>query len=95
MAIEMTVNELMKLLDSLDVSVKRKQIVFCHNPSKDVYDLDEHQIEYLQNIANGNDVATDESIANIQELNLAFALWKMLVNPCASIVVMSKDNSLS
>lgn len=59
------------------------------------FKLDEYQIEYLKNIANGNDSATDESIANIQELNLAFALWKMLVNPCTSIVVMSKDKSLS
>lgn len=56
------------------------------------FKLDEHQIKYLKNIANGNDAAIDKSIANIQELNLAFALWKILVNPCISIVVMSNDN---
>lgn len=34
----MTANEMLKLLDSLSESAKRKRIVFCHNPSKDVCD---------------------------------------------------------
>ena len=38
MVIEMTVNELIKLLDSLNETDKEKQIVFCHNPSKDICD---------------------------------------------------------
>ncbi|MCQ2300730.1 MAG: hypothetical protein MJZ81_11465 [Bacteroidales bacterium] len=40
----MTVNEMMKLLDSLSESAKEKPIVFCHNPSKDV--CDEYVPEY-------------------------------------------------
>ena len=34
----MTANQMIKLLDSLSESAKNKQIVFCHNPSKDVCD---------------------------------------------------------
>lgn len=34
----MTVNDMLKLLDSLSESDKEKQIAFCHNPSKDVCD---------------------------------------------------------
>lgn len=34
----MTANEMLKLLDSLSESAKEKQIVFCHNPSKDTCD---------------------------------------------------------
>ena len=34
----MTANDMIKLLDSLSESAKNKQIMFCHNPSKDVCD---------------------------------------------------------
>ena len=53
------------------------------------FKLDEHQIAHLKSLASGND-STYEVIDNVQELNLAFALWKMLVCPCTSVAVMSK-----
>ena len=56
------------------------------------FKLDERQLKYLENLASGNDCQFDESIENVfQELNLAFALWKMIFCPYMSIVFMSKD----
>lgn len=34
----MTVNDMIKLLNSLNESAKEKPIVFCHNPSNDICD---------------------------------------------------------
>lgn len=34
----MAIDELMKMLNSLNVSVDGTQIVYCHNPSKDACD---------------------------------------------------------
>ena len=47
---------------------------------------------YLKNLDSGND-STYEVVDDVQELNLAFALWKMLVCPYISVVFMSKDNT--
>lgn len=51
----MTANEMLKLLESLPEFIKDHQIVFCHNPSKDVCD------DYIPEFGNsceitGNDV---------------------------------------
>lgn len=56
------------------------------------FKLNDSQIGYLHKIADGNDSLINESISHIQELNLSFALWKMLVSPYTSIVFMSSDN---
>ena len=44
------------------------------------FKLDEHQMAYLKNLDSGND-SIYEAVDDVQELNLAFALWKMLVCP--------------
>lgn len=56
------------------------------------FKLDEHQIAHLKNLSSGND-STYEAVDNVQELNLAFAVWKMLVCPCTSVVFMSNGKS--
>lgn len=62
----------------------------CYFIPKYVVDfkLDEHQMAYLKTLASGND-STYEAVNDVQELNLAFAVWKMLVCPCISVVFMS------
>ena len=66
----------------------------CYFIQKCVVDfkLDEHQMAYLKNLASGNDSTYDEAVDDVQELNLAFALWKMLVCPYISVVFMSKGS---
>ena len=56
------------------------------------FKLDEHQMAYLKNLDSGND-SIYEAVDDVQELNLAFAVWKMLVCPYISVVFMSKDNT--
>ena len=48
---------------------------------------------YLKILGSGNDSTYDEAVDDVQELNLAFAVWKMLVCPCTSVVFMSKGNT--
>ena len=55
------------------------------------FKLDEHQMAYLKNLDSGND-SIYEAVDDVQELNLAFALWKMLVCPYISVVFMSKGS---
>ena len=64
----------------------------CYFIQKYVVDfkLDEHQMAYLKILGSGNDSTYDEAVDDVQELNLAFAVWKMLVCPCTSVVFMSK-----
>ena len=66
----------------------------CYFIQKYIVDfkLDEHQIAHLKNLASGND-SIYEAVDDVQELNLAFALWKMLVCPYTSVVFMSNGKS--
>lgn len=84
----------MKELEKIFEEGRKCQNDVTHFIQKYVVDfkLDERQLKYLKNLASGND-SIYEVVDNVQELNLAFALWKMLVCPYTSIVFMSKDKS--
>ena len=62
----MTVNDMIKLLNSLNESAKEKPIVFCHNPSNDICD------DYIPEFDTSNsDYSSDKGAALI--LNQQFS----------------------
>lgn len=86
--------ENMKDLKNIFEEVRKCNDDIIHFVQEYVVDfkLDEHQMAYLKNLASGND-SIYEAVDDVQELNLAFALWKMLVCPYTSVVFMSNGKS--